>query len=251
VRFDEGELSAYFKALDHQPSTINPQLLQLLHQFEEAKNFGSLIQPCLSESEIVSVRTKLAILNPQPSTGDLLLASTHLKVLRVLEQAEALTQRYHVVVANPPYVGTKQMPPEIKVFAESHYPESKADLFAMFIERAFGLVVADGTAALVTMQSWMFLSSFQALRMNLLNERTIITAAHMGNMVMGITIEGHRLPNGAFDLDASELQSKFLMEFLMEYLTGATIALFEARNPKPQKNDIPPLNIFQPDNPGR
>ena len=64
-------------------------------------------------------------------------------------------------------------------------------------------------------------------------------------------IEGHRLPNGDFDHDALELQSKFLIEFLMEYLTGATTAFCELRNPKPQKNVIPPLNIFQRDNYGR
>ena len=64
-----------------------------------------------------------------------------------------------------------------------------------------------------------------------------------------LTIEGHRLPNGAFDPDAFELQSKFLMEFLMGYLTSATIPLSQVRNPHPQKNTIPPLNIFRRDNP--
>ncbi len=66
-----------------------------------------------------------------------------------------------------------------------------------------------------------------------------------------LVIEGHRLPNGDFDHDAFELQSKFLMEFLMEYLTRATIPSCEVRNPKPQKNVVPPLNIFQRDEPGR
>ena len=65
-----------------------------------------------------------------------------------------------------------------------------------------------------------------------------------------LAIEGHRLPNGAFDSDMFELQSKFLMEFLMEYLTSATMAFGQVRNPKPQKNAVPPLNIFQRDEPG-
>ena len=64
-----------------------------------------------------------------------------------------------------------------------------------------------------------------------------------------LAVEGHRLPNGAFDPDAFELQSKFLMEFLMEYLTHATIPLCEVKNPRPQKNSIPPLTIFQRDTP--
>lgn len=66
-----------------------------------------------------------------------------------------------------------------------------------------------------------------------------------------LTIEGHRLGNGDFDHDAFELQSKFLMEFLMDFLAGATIPLAVFRNPKPQINSIPPLNIFQRDNPDR
>ena len=158
-------------------------LLRLLHQFEEAKNCGSLIQPCLDESAITEARRAIEAKDP----GDqLFLRETHRKVLRVLEQAEALTQRYHVVVANPPYMGGRQMNPITKRFAEASFPNSKADLFAMFIERGFTLVVPSGFTAFVTMQSWMFLSVFEDLRIKLLDERTILTATQMGNMVMGI-----------------------------------------------------------------
>ena len=84
VRFGEGELSAYFKALGVQPSAIHPQLAKLLYQFEEAKNFGSLIQPCMKQSEIQSVRSAISHL---PSTNrDLMVGAIHAKVLRVLEQ---------------------------------------------------------------------------------------------------------------------------------------------------------------------
>jgi hypothetical protein len=182
VSFEEGELREYIKALKL-GNLFDQPVLQLMRQFEHATTFGSLIQPELDEAGIAFVRR---VVEDKDLGSQMFLRDTHFKVLRVLEQGEALTQRYHVVVTNPPYVGTKQMPAEIKGFAESDYPDSKADLFAMFIERAFSLVVTDGTAALVTMQSWMFLSSFQALRVKLLNERTIITATHMGNMVMGI-----------------------------------------------------------------
>lgn len=66
-----------------------------------------------------------------------------------------------------------------------------------------------------------------------------------------LSIEGHRLSNGDFDLDTFELQSKFLMEFLMVYLSSATTAFCEVKNPKPQQNIIPPLSIYQRDNPHR
>ena len=67
-----------------------------------------------------------------------------------------------------------------------------------------------------------------------------------------LAIEGHRLPNGDFDNEMMELQTKFLADFLMQYLTRATILPCELNNPHPQKNEIPEtLSIFQRDNPGR
>jgi hypothetical protein len=187
VRFEENELREYFQALGVQPSAISPNLIKLLHQFEEAKNFGSLIQPCLTEAEVQNVR--LQIQNSKSNiqnSADLMVAATHLKVLRVLEQAEALTQRYHVVVANPPYMGGKQMNDSYKEFAKLEYPDSKSDAFAMFIERGFDFVPAGGWSAMVTMQSWMFLSSYESLRRKLIREQTVHTLVHMANMVMGI-----------------------------------------------------------------
>jgi type II restriction/modification system DNA methylase subunit YeeA len=182
VRFDEGELSAYFKALGAQPSTLHTDLIKLLYQFEEAKNFGSLIQPCLTEQEVQHVRSEIG--NRQSkianSQGQLFLRETHLKVLRVLEQSEALTQQYHVVVANPPYMGGKGMNANMRELGRSLYPESKSDLFSMFIERVGLLVLSQGWTAMVTMQSWMFLSSYHALRVKLLAHQHLQTLIQIG-----------------------------------------------------------------------
>lgn len=64
-----------------------------------------------------------------------------------------------MVVANPPYMGGKGMNKELKDFAKNQYQNSKSDTFAMFIERGFDLVINEGYNVMVTMQSWMFLSS--------------------------------------------------------------------------------------------
>jgi SAM-dependent methyltransferase len=151
-----------------------------MSQFEEAKNFGSLIQPCLSVSEIVAVREKLSTLNSQLSTRDLSVALTHSKVLRVLEQAEYLCQRYHVVVANPPYMGIKAQNALFRIFAKNNFPRSGADLFAMFIERNASLAVAYGYIGMVTMQSWMFLGTYEEMRKHLLTSNTLVCMAHLG-----------------------------------------------------------------------
>ncbi len=186
VQFADGELNDYIEALDL-GELFDPNLFRLAHQFEQAKNFGSLIQPCIDEHAIANASRTIEA----KDLGDqLFLRETHLKVLRVLEQAEALTQRYHVVVANPPYMGVRQMNVEMKNFAKLTYPESKADAFSMFIERGLLLVPSDGWIAMVTMESWMFLSSFESFRSRLLGEATIISMVHMPYLGRGGTSMG-------------------------------------------------------------
>ena len=78
-----------------------------------------------------------------------------------MRQAELLAAQYDAVVANPPYMGGKGMNALVKKFAKDHFPDAKSDLFACFIERGYTLAKAVGHNAMVTMQSWMFLSSFR------------------------------------------------------------------------------------------
>jgi type II restriction/modification system DNA methylase subunit YeeA len=176
VGFAEKELRDYIHALGL-GDLFNQPMLRLLHQFEEAKNFGSLIQPCLDERAIADVRRAI---EAKDLGGQLFLRETHLKVLRVLEQAEALTQRYHVVVANPPYMGSGGMTSLVKDFAKNNFPDSKSDLFAMFMDRATSLTFQSGYMAMVTMQSWMFLSSYEAMRAKLLKNASFVTFLQIG-----------------------------------------------------------------------
>ena len=182
IRFNGDELREYINELKL-GVLFDQGVIRLLHQFEESKTFGSLIRPCVDIRTIKDIRKSIEEKN---IGGQLFLRETHRKFLMVLEQAEALSQRYHVVVANPPYLGGKAMSDEIKQFARDHAPDCKADLFAMFIDRGFSLSMPRGWSAMVTMQSWMFLSSFESLRTKLIKEKTIHTMTHMGNMVMGI-----------------------------------------------------------------
>jgi hypothetical protein len=176
VRFAENELRDYICALGL-GDLFNQPMLRLLHQFEEAKNFGSLIQPCLDERAIADVRRAI---EAKDLGGQLFLRETHLKVLRVLEQAEALTQRYHVVVANPPYMGSGNMNAKLKTFASALYPLTKGDLFSMFVEQGVRLLVENGFLAQITMHSWMFLSSFSKMRTDLVLTYKIETCIHIG-----------------------------------------------------------------------
>ncbi len=193
LRFEENEIRDYIHVIGLR-DLFNQAMLQLLHQFEEAKNFGSLIQPCLDEQAISIARHAI---EAKYLSGQLFLRETHLKVLRVLEQAEALTQRYHVVVANPPYMGGKTMNLQLREFAKELYADGRVDLFAMFIERGFSLAQAGGYNAMVTMQAWMFLSSFEDLRVKLLSNWSISSMAHLGPRAFD-TIGGEVVQTTAF-----------------------------------------------------
>jgi type II restriction/modification system DNA methylase subunit YeeA len=175
VQFKDGELNDYIEALDL-GELFDPSLFKLLHQFEEAKNFGSLIQPCLDEQAIADARRAI---EAKDLGGQLFLRETHLKVLRVLEQADALTQRYHVVVANPPYMGGKGMNPSIKEFLQDNFTDYKSDLFSAFIVRSLSLALSNGYLGFMTPFVWMFISSYEELRNRLISNATITTLVQL------------------------------------------------------------------------
>lgn len=186
VHFAENELNDYIHTLGL-GDLFNQPMLKLLHQFEEAKNFGSLIQPCLDEQTISFVHRAI---EAKEIGSQLFLRETHIKVLRVLEQAEVLAQQYHIVVANPPYLGGRQFNSALKAFAQGKFEESKADLFSMFIDRGFNQAITHGHVAMITMESWMFLSSFEALRDKLLKHSAIQSLVHMPYLGRGRTSMG-------------------------------------------------------------
>lgn len=203
VSFTPDEKKAYFERSGQwtvgsgqkDPQALLPAAFYAtLDQFEEADNFGSLIVP-----EMENAAALLPIFESKDMSGDLLIYATHQKVLKVLEQAAYLAPHYHVVVTNPPYLGGKNMNSRLKVFAEDNYPNSKSDLFAMFIERCSKMCVSRGTVAMITMQSWMFLSSFEDLRKWILDEKTIVSMAHLGARAFD-TIGGEVVSTAAFVL---------------------------------------------------
>ncbi|WP_172993282.1 BREX-1 system adenine-specific DNA-methyltransferase PglX, partial [Lactobacillus helveticus] len=100
--------------------------------------------------------------------------------------AKILNQQYEIIVTNPPYMGSSRMNKELSSFAKKNFKNSKSDLFAMFLEGWNGHLASQGYCAMVTMQSWMFLSSFEKMRKQLLKKYTISNLMHMENNVMGI-----------------------------------------------------------------
>lgn len=159
-------------------------LKELLELFEHASTFGSLIQiPQAFAKKLPDLETKL---NTALDSGDIFAQQSAHELLPLVKQAKLLAKQYDAVIANPPYMGGKGMNAALKDFAKKKFPDSKSDLFAMFIERGFAWCKNSGFNSMVTMQSWMFLSSYEAMREKLLHDRTLSCMVHMGNGVMGI-----------------------------------------------------------------
>ena len=177
VAFDPDELRAWGGASGH-GSLVTEKILKQFHQFrDDVETFGSLIQPVLSAGEIGALRDAIA---KASLPTDLLREETQRKVLLVLDQAEMLSRRYHVVVTNPPYMGSGRMCEGLRSFAALRYPLSYADLFAMFLDRLLGIAVRNGLVAMITMQSWMFLSRYAELRREVVLNHSVLNCIHIG-----------------------------------------------------------------------
>ena len=156
-------------------------LPELKRLFEHASTFGSLIQV---PKELAAKLPALKQLS-EATSQDLFVSDALKRLGPLVRQAEMSAGRYDAVVANPPYMGSKGMNALVKKFAKDHFPDAKNDLFACFIERGYTLAKDAGHNAMVTMQSWMFLSSFEKIRERMLREKTIKTMAHLGARAFG------------------------------------------------------------------
>lgn len=192
VNLSDKEMEDYILGVGRDFFTI--PFFETMTQFTDAENQGSLIVPRLQDSRDVR-----AAIDAKNLAGNIFLQDTHQKVMRLLEMSDYLAPRYHVVVTNPPYMGTKGMNAELKEFADKNYPDSKSDLFAMFIERCLTLALPHAFTAMITMQSWMFLSSFEKLRRKLLEQKCIVSMAHLGPRAFD-TIGGEVVSTTAFVL---------------------------------------------------
>lgn len=220
ISFTDEELAPYRKELGQ--DLFSQPLLQTLGQFAEADNFGSLIQPAMDNPQAA-----LEELERKDFTNDLFLQPIHQNVIKALTQADYLSQKYHVVIANPPYMGGGSMNGRLAVFAKEKYPNSKSDMFAMFIERNLELVKKSGVIGLITMQSWMFLSSYEKIRNNLLNKKTILSMAHLGARGFD-SIGGEVVSTTAFTIKNAH----------HETLKGQYLRLTEGRSEKEKSADF-------------
>lgn len=161
---------------------LEPIAKRLVSLFHDAKEFGSILNVDLKATELTALKERI----------DGILSTTYENIfdnirqiglkdlfLPLLKQAIILQQKYDVTVTNPPYMSALGMGARMTQFVKDNYPDSKSDLFAVFIERCGALTKLNGYEAMITQHAWMFLSSFERLRNKLLLQN-IVNMAHLG-----------------------------------------------------------------------
>lgn len=216
VRADVTVLSSIPLGEDELPG--NKKLAEELSHLGE---IGSLLNP--SEDEIDELKAAAA-----SCSDDLFAATAKTKLESAAAICEKLFRRFTCTVANPPYMGSSSFNPFMSKWIKKNYPDVKSDLCTCFIERGFNLVEDKGYAAMVTMQSWMFLGSFEKMRAKVIDNKTIVSMAHLGprafdaiggevvNVTADVIYNQHSDAEGAYvrlvDINGSEAKRLKLVE---------------------------------------
>ncbi|GGO38095.1 hypothetical protein GCM10010991_34850 [Gemmobacter aquaticus] len=178
-------------------------LRETLGQFGQAKNFGSLIVPKLRDPA-----ETLRVGEARDFGGDLLLKEVQERVVAVLRMAEALSPKYHVVVANPPYAGARGVNDSLAGFLKANYEPAKHDIFSAFIVRIKEMITHTGSAGIMCPNVWMYISSYEELRRILLRDGSLHCLVELPlSGFKGATVQ---ICAFAFDRKKPTRESKFI-----------------------------------------
>lgn len=162
---------------------------KLLDEFYDAKEYGSILK--IEYMDIEHLYRELRVLREAYfKQGQMSLIYDNISeedfekdceiIERLIIQQKIMTDRYDVVITNPPYMGGKGFSDKLKKYVEKNYKDTKSDLFAVFIEKCNEFTKKDRYTAMITMHSWMFLSSFENLRKMIIEKKEIQSLNHLG-----------------------------------------------------------------------
>lgn len=194
-------------------------LLDALAHLDEV---GSLLAP--GEVDLAAIREAIG----PAGDGGLFGSSSRERLRRALDTCETLSRRHDCVVANPPYMGSSSFGPFMSRWVKKNYPDVKSDLCTCFIERGFSLAKDRGYEAMIAMQSWMFLGSFEKMRSSLIEDKSILSMLHLGprafdaiggevvNVTADVVYNGRAACEGAYvrlvDINGSEAKRQKALE---------------------------------------
>lgn len=185
------------------------EIAEVIKTFKNGKTLGSItkINRNINLKECYKIIDEF--LSKSSMDVSLLNYENELKLIKkVINQTMFLNQKYDIVITNPPYMGNANMDNTLKNYLKKNYPNTKQDLFSVFMEKGFDLVKDNAFNVMVTMQSWMFLSTFEKFRDFLFENSYITTLLHMDNNVMGI----------AFGTSATIFRKEKLLNYTAKYI---------------------------------
>lgn len=164
----------------------NAQIDLLINSFKDAKEYGSIINIKDFDFDFWNER-----LNAIQSLNMGLLYIDVAKELQeklppLIKQSKIMQQHYNTVISNPPYLGNTYMSPLLVNFVKNKYKNTKTDLYSIFMKRNFDYIKKDGYIGMITPPSWLFLNSFEELRLQIINNQTIVSLLHMGRGIFGV-----------------------------------------------------------------
>ena len=171
-------------------------LNKIIEDFEDAKEYGSILKLKSIDKEILEKEFNLLKESFNNNKQETLIFNEDEMIIDINKELElieslirqhiTLVNQYETVVTNPPYMGGKGFSPKLKAYTEKNYKDTKSDLFAVFIERCNEFTKKNCYTSMITMQSWMFLSSFETLRKNIIEKTEIKSLLQLGYGVIGI-----------------------------------------------------------------
>lgn len=166
---------------------IKDELDLIYNSFLDAREYGSLIEaPKIDYNEIKNRLSEIENTDFYNLFDELKKEEIKNKFYYVIKTSEILSKKYEVVTTNPPYMGSSMMDSKLSKYTKKNYPDSKSDMFAVFIEKCNSLTDKNGFCSMITMPSWLFLSSFENLRKYIINNLNIKSLLHMGRGIFGI-----------------------------------------------------------------
>ncbi len=156
-----------------------PQLNGLLDTFIDAKEYGSILNVDNYNWELLRSFVGSDNMSGQLALDAVGIDETKEQLGVLVEIGEAMARKYDVVVTNPPYMGNGGMGGKLSAFVNKYYRDTKSDMFSCCIEKGFLMAKASGFISMITMESWMFLSSFEKMRHKIITQKNVTNLVHM------------------------------------------------------------------------
>ena len=180
------------------------QMNSLLDTFIDAKEYGSILTVEEYDFELLERFVSDSEPTGQISLETVGIEDTKEALLQMIAQGKVLGRKYWVAVTNPPYAAGSNLSMKVNNYLKKNYPDSKSDLFAVFIERCGQMIVDKGYQAMITQHSWMFLGSYSNFRKNIIQNSSLVNMSHLGSRAFD-EISGEVVQTTAFVLNRVSL----------------------------------------------